>query len=433
LKKFILSVMIMSALTLSSCSFGTSIDNLMAPPKLSVEQEQVYNTLRDAAGQNIRLKYPKSGNYLSSFIIENIDDDEGNEAIVFYEKTGFTPDENTLRINVLDQVDGKWRSICDTSAEGSEIEKVAISKLGTNERTNIIIGTSILNRLEKNVTIYDYDFENGTIEVNFSHSYNYMDILDLDGDDANELFLLGPSLESVSEAAAFKLGADGKYHIYSTKLSDNYTQFDNVVFGNIDNERKGVYIDAVSGTGTIRTDILILNSQGLKSVFEATDNTASTIRPSGYNTTDIDGDGIYEVPVQGRFPGYTSNDENEQITMTNWLYLKDNELVKKCSSYYSISDGYAFIIPEKWLGKVTVKLDTLNDEIVFYKYTNNSDENVLLRIYTAEDSASKEDRISAGYHLMYSKGEAFYLASVGSDDELGISTGELALYFKYIK
>lgn len=34
---------------------------------------------------------------------------------------------------------------------------------------------------------------------------------------------------------------------------------------------------------------------------------------------------------------------------------------------------------------------------------------------------------------MYSKGEAFYLASVGSDDELGISTGELALYFKYIK
>ena len=82
MKKFILSVMIMSALTLSSCSFGTSIDNLMAPPKLSVEQEQVYNTLRDAAGQNIRLKYPKSGNYLSSFIIENIDDDEGNEAIV---------------------------------------------------------------------------------------------------------------------------------------------------------------------------------------------------------------------------------------------------------------------------------------------------------------------------------------------------------------
>jgi hypothetical protein len=94
-------------------------------------------------------------------------------------------------------------------------------------------------------------------------------------------------------------------------------------------------------------------------------------------------------------------------------------------------------MPEKWLGKVTVRLDTLNDEIVFYKYTNNSEKSSdsadLLRIYIAEDTASKEDRISAGYQLMYSKGEAFYLASVTDDEELGISTGELVLCFKYIK
>lgn len=437
MKKFILSVAVMSAMTLGGCSFGTSIDSLMAPPKLSVEQEQIYNTLKDATGQNIRLKYPKSGNYLSSFIIEDIDSDDENEAVVFYEKTGFTSDESTLRINVLDKVDGKWRSVCDTSAEGSEIEKVAISKLGTNERINIIVGTSILNRSEKNVTIYDYDIDNATIEINFSHSYNYMDILDLDNDETKELFILSSSSDSVSEAAAYKLSSDGKYHIYSTKLSENYTEFENVVYGNIDNERKGIYIDAVSGTGTIGTDILTFSSQGLKSVFEGEENTPSTSRSSGYNTTDIDGDGIYEIPVQSHFPGYSSDDDNQQITMTNWLYLNDNKLIRKCSGYYSISDGYAFAMPEKWLGKVTVRLDTLNDEIVFYKYTNNSEKSSdsadLLRIYIAEDTASKEDRISAGYQLMYSKGEAFYLASVTDDEELGISTGELVLCFKYIK
>ena len=32
-------------LTSAGCSLGTSIDTLMAPPKLSVEQEQIYNAL----------------------------------------------------------------------------------------------------------------------------------------------------------------------------------------------------------------------------------------------------------------------------------------------------------------------------------------------------------------------------------------------------
>ena len=429
MKKIILFAVSLAAVSLSGCSFGTSIDNLMAPPKLSVEQEQVYNTLKDTAGQNVRLKYPKSGSYLSSFIIEDIDDDGGNEAVVFYEKTGFTSDETTLRINILDKVGGKWRSVCDTPAEGSEIEKVSISKLGENEHTNIIIGTSILNRSEKKVSVYNYDSSDGTITKNFSSPYTYMDILDLDSDGNNELFLLSGSSDSYAEASAYKLSSDGKYHVYNAKLSEGFTEFDNVVYGSIDSERNGLYVDALSGTGTIQTEVLYMSSQGLQNVLAANQNNISTVRISGCNTTDIDGDGIYEIPVQTTFAGYLSSDENEKIKMTNWYYLKDNTLTKKYSSYYSISDGYAFIIPDKWLNKVSVKLDTLNDEVVFYKL---SDRTELLKIYTAEDSASREDRMTAGYQVMYSKGEAYYLACVADDEELGISTGDLALCFKYI-
>ena len=43
---------------LSGCTFSTSIDGLLSPPKLSVEQEQIYEALRRAAGSNISLKYP---------------------------------------------------------------------------------------------------------------------------------------------------------------------------------------------------------------------------------------------------------------------------------------------------------------------------------------------------------------------------------------
>jgi len=64
---------------LTGCTFGASIDALMTPPKLSVEQEQIYNALTDAAGTSISLKYPKSGKYLSAFIVEDIDGDGVHE------------------------------------------------------------------------------------------------------------------------------------------------------------------------------------------------------------------------------------------------------------------------------------------------------------------------------------------------------------------
>ena len=76
-----------AAAALTGCSFGASIDTLMSPPKLSMEQEQIYSALTAAVGNNISLKYPKSGKYLSAFIIEDIDGDGGNEALVFYEKS----------------------------------------------------------------------------------------------------------------------------------------------------------------------------------------------------------------------------------------------------------------------------------------------------------------------------------------------------------
>ena len=53
------------AVFLTGCTFATSIDNLLSPPKLSVEQEQIYNALTDAEGTAISLKYPKSGKFLS--------------------------------------------------------------------------------------------------------------------------------------------------------------------------------------------------------------------------------------------------------------------------------------------------------------------------------------------------------------------------------
>lgn len=428
-----------AAVLLTGCTFGTSIDNLLAPPKQSIEQEQIYSALTEAVGSGIRLKYPRSGKYLSAFIIEDIDSDGTNEAVVFYERNGLGVDERTLRINVLDQDGGRWRSVCDTAAAGSEIEKVMISRLGSNERLNLVIGSSLINRSEKNVTIYNYDSETESIVPTFSESYSFIDITDLDGDGTNDFLLLSGSVNNSKAAAeVYKLDDAGKYHQYLCELSSSFTEFDSLSYGRLPDGRTGLYIDAVSGSGSIQTDVISMDENGLKKVFGASEISYSTVRPSGCSSYDIDDDGELEIPVQFIAAGYEDVSEGDQIKLTDWMSINAHgSLERKYTSYYSIGEGYVFVFPYKWRDRVTAKRDAINDEIVFCAYENGAAGRELLRLYYADDPVSREDRLSAGYMLLHTKGDPAYLALIpqsgDNSDGLSLTAGDVAIGFRYIE
>jgi hypothetical protein len=319
--------------------------------------------------------------------------------------------------------------------DGSEIEKVMISKLGSNDRINLIIGSSLMNRSEKNVSIYNYS--DGTIEKTFYASYSFIDVTDLDADDENEFLLLsGSSSGAAATAEAYKLDEDGMYYKYSCELSGSFTEFDSLVYGEIGGGITGLYIDAVSGTGLIQTDIIYMDENGLNKVFSSPDESLATVRPTGCNSYDIDSDGVLEIPVETISPGYEDMSESEQMKITQWLYVKeDGSLEQKYSSYFSVNDGFVFIFPEKWYDRVTIRRDSINDEIVFCAYENGETGRELLRLYLAEDSASREDRITGGYFLLQTKGDSAYLGYIPPDDEenndgLSLSAGDAAVCFR---
>ncbi|MBR3970245.1 MAG: hypothetical protein IKJ87_04115 [Ruminococcus sp.] len=436
LKKTAAAAALAAVTALTGCTFGTSIDNLLAPPKLSVEQEQIYKALTDAAGESISLKYPKAGKYLSAFIVEDIDGDGGNEAVVFYEKTGLAAPENTLRINILDSGEnGKWRSVCDAPAKGSEIERVMISQLGENDRINLIIGSSLINRSEKTAAIYSYS--DGILEETFADSYSFIDVTDLDDDGEKEFLLLrGSAGDSAASAEAFKLDKEGLYHRYREELSGGFTEFDAVSYGTLSGGEMALYIDAVSGNGYIQTDIVYMDKNGLQKAFSAAGQSYATLRPSGCRSVDIDGDNSLEVPVQTVAPAYENVSEGELMWLTRWNNVDKNGHSRlKYLSYYSIGDGYIFVFPAKWHDKVTLKRDSINDEIVICAYENGEIGRELLRICCAEDAASREDRTASGYVMLRTKGETAYLAAVpefDENDELALTTAEAAVCFKLI-
>lgn len=428
--------MVFALVMLTGCSFSAGIDTLIAPPKLSRQQEHIYTALKNYAGNNISLKYPKSGDYLSAFIVADIDGDKADEAIVFYEKTSVSAEDISLRMNILDCIDGSWQSVYDRPADGNEIEKVIITPLGNNSRINIIVGYSLINQSEKVVSIYHY--ENGSLTTTFENNYySLFDAADLNSDGTKELFIAlneGPS--RASSVQTFHLNENGEYTKSLIELEDEgYTDYQKVSYGILEDGSTGIYLDAVIGNGTIVTSVFSVNEgNALERVFSPDSKKQETLRPSAYTCYDADGDGEIEIPVPQPFPGY-GEDDADKLSLTKWYALKDGKPVVKMCGYQSITNGYSFIFPDGWLGNVTADADIENNYIAFCRFTGKDpeDERVLLKLMAV--SENDDERIQKltekGYDIIHSRGDKLFLININEDDAMTSPSEELMFRFRF--
>ncbi|MCR5717706.1 MAG: hypothetical protein K6F80_01555 [Oscillospiraceae bacterium] len=434
---------LLTAFVMAGCSIGINVDTMLTPPKLSAQQEQIYQALTNSTGSDIRLKYPKRGAYLSAFIVANIDDDIADEAIVFYEKNTLSTADAGLRINVLDCIDGEWRSICDRSAAGSEIEKVVLSPLGDNDRMNVIVGYSTANQSEKYLCVYNY--ENNYLEQSFQpHSYALFDVADTgSGKLYPDLVLLGAAnaSEQSAYAAVYRLEADERYHEYKYSFKDSYTDFNQLIYGKQPDGRVSLYVDAATGTSNMQTEVLSMEGTRLANVLEQCKRLTGepfraedTVRRSGLPCTDIDNDGVPEIPVQNVFLGYEEAAETEQLRQTRWLTMAQPRIYAEYYSFYNAGDGYAFLLPDTWVNHVSVMRDTTEGEYRFVAYDGEwkDDMPVLMRIYIAYDDDDRDEHLANGYALMHTKGTASCLVKAEEGEALSLSIGRLLPCFRFL-
>lgn len=419
-------------LLLTGCSLNTSIDALLTPPKLSAQQEQIYSALTNYTGSNISLKYPRTGENLSAFVVDDIDNDSEDEAIVFYNKNAIKTEDNSLRINILDQENSGWRSVYDHAADGNEIEQVMITKLGENDRVNIIVGYSLINQSEKVLSIYDYS--GGKLNTTFENNYySLFDAADLNGDGKKELFTaLNQSVSRRASAAVYYLAENGNYLRSSVDLNESYTNYKKLIYGTLSDGFTAVYLDAETTSGTIATEILAVNKDNtLSSIYSPDIEKNETVRPSAYESRDIDGDGAVEIPVPFICPGYDDSGD-DQIYLTKWYGLQDKKPEQKYISYMSITEGYTFIIPEKWYDHVTVINNPADNEIKLNSYDESPEDSTeILSIKTTSENEEAEALWNSGYDLLHSRGDKKFFIKVNKENEFVDSPAEIMLKFRF--
>ncbi len=400
-------VMLFFALALCGCeSLTFSVDSLLSAPSIADEQAAVHQALIESVGKSITLCYPRNGDYRSAFVFADIDSDGINEALAFYIPSQAGGSEN-VRVSVLDcDSEGSWHAMYELAGRGSSIDTVIVADYGS--AADIIIGYSTSLHGENNVSIYRYS--DGMLASRFDGAYAVLEMFDIDRCGKDEIVIVRRVGSDVS-VSIIKSDDGVEYKTMERTLYCAASSIASSCTGGLNDSYNALFIDIVDGEGELVTEVVTLKDGSI--VSPTSDNPQLswlTLRPSGYLSMDYDGDGIVEIPTVSPFLGYSLLPADETVFMTSWLsYNREiGMFAAEAFSYYDVSAGYVFTIPQRWLNFVTAVKGEQSGEVFFVKYDYNisstSDMPLLLGIASVA-SGDENEWINNGYS--YAAGDDF--------------------------
>ncbi len=414
--------------SLCGCGLDSSIDNLLSPPMMSEEQQEIYSALTKAAGDEISLVYPRSGAYRSAFVFRDMDGDGENEAVVFY--NSLTGKDSNVRVNILDKDDGEWRSVYDHAGAGTSVEQVFFTDLGGTGKVRMAIGYGYMTPTEKTLKLYSLG--DGILNTEYTGTYYKTLTLDLDKDGGDDIAVVNCNNENHTASLSLVTDrGDGAECVSAVDMSPTTVDLPSVIWGYIGNDTPAVFADGLLAGGTLSTEIIYCVNGELRNpaMIDGSELSSRTVRPQGLYCRDIDGDGIVEIPEREAFPGYRDRQDAQYIT--DWNVFDNYSVVKKYSSLTDQFSGYAFMLPVRWQGLVTVKNDGTTGEKVFYKYNGSLEQSrlELMRI-TVCSLKDSEQKLLDGYVAVASTDSAVYMVRFGdTEDNLLLTTAEVSNNF----
>lgn len=473
--KKLLSILTVTVICLLNCgcSFSASMENLLTPPKLTEEQEEIYQELISSVGRNVKLKYPRNGDYRSAFVLHNIDGEPGDEAMVFYESKDIRSGESALRLKFLDRSSGKWEAVYDLACPGNEIESVVFADLtadiaadsaetaqitannggsgqtsGRSSTPNIILSYTLLNQTEKAFSVLKYS-DRTPVEL-LSSTYSCMEITDLNKDDRNELVIVSVNKElQTASASMYTDGGDRLELLSNTPLYGGAADYIRVTKGLLDENTPALFLDYSKGGGQSGTDVLYCYGSRLfcpDSLGGVAGSSGSAVISRQVNdymaeiySFDIDGDGFVEVPSTTPLPGYETLTKPEQLCAVQWYTVQNDNFTQKSYCYFSGKYRFALIFPNRWTGVVTAIPDFNNNDIVFISYDpamglTVTEENSIMRIHSVDKDDPEAVAAAKGMKMISESDDMLYYAvnAQNNNGKLALTESELSDCFKLL-
>lgn len=397
LKRLLCAAAVM-ALVLSAqtgCSYiAGNPQELLRAPKATGDMGDIQMALYDYAGNGITLKYPQSGDNRTAFLVSDLDNDGVEEAVAFYS----VPDAgetDAVHINIIDRVDGEWRSTVDVVTVGNAIDKAVVADISGKGVATLLVGLELFSSTGNQLNLYNYDGKTLTQQV--QESYTDFMVCDLIGDVGNQLLLFSlNTADCTSQVKMYTFSGDAIELRGSVNTDGNISGYARMTLGTLSSGKAAVFLDAYKSSISTVTDVIYYADGKLISPFfdPTSGETQITLRNSTELSTDIDGDGVTEIPFTEILPGYASRSESDRLYLTAWKSFDGQLFRDVLRGDFFYTGGFRLQFPRSWIGNVTLVTDNHNKMRSYriwdpVRQTTGS-EILRIRVYDADDFAEMD-------------------------------------------
>ncbi len=375
--KFLLLILIL-VVVLSSCSpSGTDLTGFLKPPQTSKEMQVLQEAIKRILKDNTSMLFPLSGNYRNTLIIKDIDNDELDEALVFYSSND---DKKLAHILILKMVRDKWVIFTDIEGEGSNIDIIDFIDYNLDGRQELLCGWGSLSSENKGLSIYSL-FESSPKEL-LILPYSSIFITEITKDQPLGILALINSTNNITPFTAKLILTKDNIPQVVSECSLNYMpkSFLSLAYGSL-NKANAFYIDEKLDETYIQTEILQWDGKQLLNLSANIDISSfdeNLKRASNILCQDIDNNGSIEIPKSAVFVEKQAIISVENIKAIEWVNFNGSSFKHNSYCISNLNERYYITVPPNWLGSVYAKKDSLSNRINFYFKKDTVENNELL-------------------------------------------------------
>lgn len=431
MKRRIWRTLVLGALLalLAGCSVR-SVEQLYALPKQSDAYYKLQNAMDQSIPASASYSAPTTGSNQQAVQLADLDGDGQDEALVFTKTGG----ERPLKIYVFDRTGDTYENIAVMEGEGSAFDSVEYAALDDRPGLEVLVGRQLSDQISQSLMVYSYG--GGTMTELVCVNYSEFRVVNLDGDEYKDLFVLrmdGEERGSVAELYRYRGGVMAREQ--RAALSPGARQVKRIISGFVAQGVPAVFVASVYEADTIITDIFALVGNEFRNVAAGEAGVgAQTVRSYDAYATDIDEDGVIELPMPVALPSASA--EGETFWTIDWYNLKtEGGRQVKLTTFHNYAASWYLTVPESWRGQLSVSREKSVAGIPAYTfsqwrgYDRQPEEIVTIYAYTGTDRLTRAE----GQLILAEKGETLYCASLGESTLAGELTQEkLSAMFHFI-
>lgn len=429
MKRVYLSLLFAALCLLCGCSLRTA-DEMYAVPARPAADYNLQTAINNAMS-GLDYAAPKSGT--NQQIVQTVDiDGNGDLEYLLFAKGD---SQNPLKVFIFDKQKDTYNLVDTISCKGTSFERVEYVQMDERPGVEIVIGYQLNDQLSGGLSVYT--FRAGNMEQLLSTSYSQFTLTDLDEDSLYELFLIrsGPNEWSKGIAELYRIKDGDVERSVELNLSVPSNNVRRVLAGNLQDNKKAVYVSGNNGETALSTDIFTVVDGVFTNIsqYAQCPTTVYTIGNYYVELSDIDGDDVLELPEQMDMVQVTQDGTSAQKILAWSSIDSTGKSYEKAFTYHCFVDGWFVELDAQWIDVLTASRQ--GKRVDFFSW--DKQHGVPVRLFSINVLTGQNREELAGqaeYFRLYSNASSVIVGELTSNGErYGITEQKLIQSFHIIQ